>query len=116
MQGVGRHIGTLPFDGVEIDNSTPFMNWANFLARRYNRRGQRLAEIGSSDAHIVEAIGKSYTSFAGVTAADLRLAIKQRRTAARRNRYSARELIAYGGFWLESTRGATEKDAAPVGQ
>jgi hypothetical protein len=104
MQGVGQGIGTLPFDGVEIDNSTPLMNWANFRARRYNRSRQRLAEIGSSDAHILEAIGKSYTRFAGATAADLRVAIEQRRTVARRARYSTRELIAYGLFWVESTR------------
>jgi predicted metal-dependent phosphoesterase TrpH len=104
MQGVGTRIGTLPFDGVEIDNSTPFMNWANVRARRYNRGHQRLAEIGSSDAHIVEAIGKSYTRFPGVSAADLRSAILQRRTAAGRVHYSASDLLTYGRFWLESTR------------
>jgi predicted metal-dependent phosphoesterase TrpH len=104
MQGVGRRIGTLPFDGVEIDNSTPFLRWANFRALRYNRSHQRLAEIGSSDAHIVEAIGKSYTRFPGATAADLRDAILQRRTAARRMRYRVPELLAYGRFWVDSTR------------
>ena len=104
MQGVGKLIGSLPFDGVEIDNSTPLMGWANRRARAYNRRMQRLPEIGNSDAHIVEAIGKSFTRFPGVTAADLRHAIACGRSAARRKRYDLRELVAYGQFWVESTR------------
>lgn len=103
MQGVGKRIGTLPFDGVEIDNSTPFLSRANIRARTYNRSHQRLAEIGNSDAHIVEAVGKSYTRFPGTTAADLRSAILRRQTAARRVRYRVPELLAYGKFWLAST-------------
>ncbi len=104
MQGVGKALARLPFDGVEIDNSTPFMGLANWRARRFNRQYCRLPEIGNSDAHIVEAIGKSHTRFPGTTAADLRLAIEQGRTRASRIRYASRELVAYGRFWLESIR------------
>ncbi len=111
MQGVGNLIGTLPFDGVEIDNSTPFLGWANFRARRYNRRHARLAELGNSDAHIVEAIGKSYTGFPGRTMADLRRAIEERSTAAHRLGYGSRELLAYGRFWLESVRMPRQAEA-----
>lgn len=115
MQGVGTRIGTLPFDGVEIDNSTPFMNWANYRARHYNRRHQRLAELGNSDAHIVEAIGKSCTRFAGSTASDLRCAIERRRTTAWRQRYGVRDLLTYGHFWVESTR-PVRKVRSPIGE
>lgn len=100
-QGVGSLIGTLPFDGVEIDNSTPFLRLANFQARRFNRRHACLAELGNSDAHIVEAVGKSYTAFPGHTARDLRRAIETRDTRAGRLSYGLRELAAYGRFWLE---------------
>jgi hypothetical protein len=86
---------------VEIDNSTPFLRLANFKARRYNRFHGRLAELGNSDAHIVEAIGKSYTRFPGRSMADLRQAIEQRRTRARRTGYGPKELLAYARFWLE---------------
>lgn len=103
-QGVGKAFATLPFDGVEVDNSTPLMNLANWRAQRYNRQTCRLPELGNSDAHIVEAIGKSYTRFPGRTAADLRQAIAQRRTIARHTTYATRELLAYGRFWLESMR------------
>jgi len=104
MQGVGRRIATLPFDGVEIDNSTPLMGLANLRAKRYNRLAQRLAEVGCSDAHIVEAIGKSFTRFPGRNAADLRSALTARRTFASRHTYAVRELLAYGRFWMDSTR------------
>lgn len=101
-QGVGTLIATLPFDAVEVHNAAPLLNWANFRALRYNRRYQRLAELGCSDAHIVEAIGKSLTRFPGSSAADLRQAIVQRRTVARRQRYAMRELFTYGRFYLEA--------------
>ncbi|MGH2347510.1 MAG: PHP-associated domain-containing protein [Chloroflexota bacterium] len=104
MQGVGTQIGSLPFNGVEIQNSTPFLRLANFQARRYNRAHQRLAELGNSDAHIVEAIGKSYTRFPGRTKEDLRRAIEGGKTRARCVGYGVTELAAYAGFWLESSR------------
>lgn len=111
MQGVGKGIATLPFDGVEIDNSTPLLNWANYRARRFNRANGRLAELGNSDAHIVEAIGKSRTHFQGTTAAALRRAIEERRTAAYRSRYAVRELVTYGRFWLDPAKPATGVEA-----
>ncbi|MGH2410460.1 MAG: PHP-associated domain-containing protein, partial [Chloroflexota bacterium] len=98
---VGELIGGLPFDGVEIANSTPFLRLANFQARRYNRSHRRLAELGNSDAHIVAAIGKGYTRFPGRSMADLRQAIEQRRTRAHRVGYGPKELLAYARFWLE---------------
>jgi predicted metal-dependent phosphoesterase TrpH len=104
MQGVGKALARLSFDGVEVDNSTPLMRYANWRAQRFNRRYCRFSEIGNSDAHIVEAIGKSYTRFPGTTAADLRLALERGQTAARRVSYASRELVAYGRFWLESIR------------
>lgn len=103
MQGVGRRIATLPFDGVEVNNSTPFLRVANFHARRYNRAHGRLPEIGNSDAHILEAIGKSYTRFPGTTAADLRRAIEDGTYTAHGTFYALPELLRYGGFWLESS-------------
>ena len=104
MQGVGSLIGSLPFDVVETENSTPFLGLANFRARRYNRSHAGLAELGSSDAHIVEAIGKSYTRFPGRTTEDLRRAIEGRKTRARHVRYGMSDLAAYAGFWWESAR------------
>jgi predicted metal-dependent phosphoesterase TrpH len=104
VQGIGKKYAALPFDAVEVENSTPFMYWANFRARRHNRRLARMPEVGNSDAHIVEAIGKSYTNFAGSTADDLRRALIQGQTTAHASNYGSRELLAYLAFWIESLR------------
>ena len=104
IQGIGRRFTDLPFDGVEVENSTPLMYVANYRARRHNRRAGGLSVLGNSDAHIVEAIGKSYSRFPGSTAADLRRAIERRRTTAHASRYAWHELLAYAGFWIESLK------------
>lgn len=101
-QGVGSAIAALPFDAVEIRNGAPLMEWANARARRANRRHQRLAEVGGSDAHILAAVGKGYTLFPGTSATDLRRAIAQQRTVPGRRHYSAGELVAYGRFFIEA--------------
>ena len=118
MQGVGRLFGALPFDGVEIDNSTPFLEWANFRARRFNRKVAHLPELGNSDAHIVEAIGKSYTRFPGETAADLREAILSGHTTACQHRYQPTELLTYLHYYVGSlfapAQGANSAEKAAV--
>ena len=71
----------VPYDGVEVANSTPLLFFANFRARRYWRENtSRLAATGGSDAHILSAIGTSRTLFPGSTAADLRAALEARTT------------------------------------
>ena len=112
-QGIGKRFADLPFDAVEVENSTPFMYWANYRARKHNRQVAKLPEIGNSDAHIVEAIGKSYTRFAGSGAADLRKAIEHGKTSAHAGNYASRELWAYARFWLESARPARSMNPTP---
>ncbi|MGH2391750.1 MAG: CehA/McbA family metallohydrolase [Chloroflexota bacterium] len=104
VQGIGRRFTDLPFDAVEVENSTPLMYVANYRAKRHNRRVGGLPVVGNSDAHIVEAVGKSYSRFPGTSAADLRLAIERRQTTAHASAYASRELLAYAGFWLASLK------------
>ena len=113
VQGIGKRFTELPFDAVEIENSTPFMYWANYRARRHNRSTTRLPEIGNSDAHIVEAIGKSHTRFRGASAHDLRQAIALRKTSAHAGNYATRELWAYASFWLDQARPAWSMNPSP---
>lgn len=71
----------VPFDGVEVANSTPLLFLANFHARRYWRANrERLAATGGSDAHMLQVVGTSRTEFPGTTAADLRAALEGRST------------------------------------
>jgi hypothetical protein len=71
----------VPFDAVEVANSTPLLFLANFHARRYWRStAMRLAATGGSDAHILSAIGTSRTAFPRTSVEDLRRALESRTT------------------------------------
>ena len=75
--------GNVPYDGIEIANSTPLLFLANWIARFYwLAHRERFACTGGSDAHILPAIGTSRTLFPGETAADLRTALEERLTRA----------------------------------
>lgn len=98
MDGIGALLNRLPVDAIEIDNGTPLLEWANWRARRFNH-WRRLPALGSSDAHIVQAIGKSYTRFPGWSAADLYRALAAGTIVPGAERYTPRELLAYFRFW-----------------
>ena len=104
LEGVGRLLKEAPFDAVETINGTPCLQVANLKARHFNRRHCRLPELGNSDAHILEAIGKSHTLFPGETAADLRHAIEQGAVMAATNWYRPAELVSYAAFYVRITR------------
>lgn len=76
FEGIGRAIGRLPLDGIEARSSVPTELYANWMTSAYNRRCQNLPELGSSDAHYLTMIGKTFTWFAGQTAADFRAAVE----------------------------------------
>jgi predicted metal-dependent phosphoesterase TrpH len=78
---VGRLIGELPFDAVEVRHGCPLNLFNNWRAHRLNQRTQRLPELGSSDAHIPYNAGEAYTLFPGHSAEDLRRAILRNRVA-----------------------------------
>jgi predicted metal-dependent phosphoesterase TrpH len=75
--------GNVPYDGIEIANSTPLLFFANWIARFYwAAHRERFACTGGSDAHILPVLGSSRTLFPGETAEDLRTAIEERLTRA----------------------------------
>jgi predicted metal-dependent phosphoesterase TrpH len=83
------------FDAIEIINGSPTMNEENARARLLNRTMLFRAEVGGSDAHILEAVGKGYTLFPGKTAKAFRKAIELKTTEAVGTRYRVRELFKY---------------------
>jgi predicted metal-dependent phosphoesterase TrpH len=103
VHGVGWQAADLDFDAIEVENSTPGFYLFNQMAQRLNQDAG-LAPLGNSDAHILDAMGRSYTSFRGHTAAALRLAIEERRTKAHRLRYPALALVRYAAWGLEHRR------------
>ncbi|MDD4989707.1 MAG: PHP-associated domain-containing protein [Candidatus Pacebacteria bacterium] len=88
------------FDAIEVVNATPTLADENLRASILNKTILLKAEVGSSDAHIPEVIGKGYTVFKGKTAADLRRAIEMGQTQAIRDHWNLTTLLKYGFFFL----------------
>ena len=103
VHGVGWLAAELEFDAIEVENATPGFYVFNRMARRLNL-GLGTAETGSSDAHIVDAIGRAYTEFRGRTAAGLRRSIEARDTVAGRSRYKAVGLMRYAAWGFNHQR------------
>jgi predicted metal-dependent phosphoesterase TrpH len=103
VHGVGWLAAELDFDGIEVENATPGFYVFNQLAHRLNL-GLGAAELGSSDAHILDAVGRAYTEFPGKTPEALRTAIESGTTAARRQRYRAVGLMRYAAWGLNHQR------------
>lgn len=103
VHGVGWLAAELDFDAVEVENATPGFFVFNQMAHRLNS-GLGVASLGGSDAHIVDAVGRAYTEFAGHTPAALRKAIELGVTRAGRRRYKAVGLVKYAAWGLNHER------------
>ena len=100
---MGWLAAALDFDAIEVENATPGFYVFNRMARRLNI-GLGAAETGSSDAHILDAVGRAYTEFRGRTAADLRRSLEARETVAGRSRYKAVGLMRYAAWGFNHQR------------
>jgi predicted metal-dependent phosphoesterase TrpH len=103
VHGVGWLAAELPFDAIEVENATPGFYFFNHLARRLNL-GLGCSEVGGSDAHILDAVGRAYTQFPGKTPKALRAAIEEGKTVAGRRRYRAMGLMRYAAWGLNHER------------
>jgi predicted metal-dependent phosphoesterase TrpH len=103
VHGVGWLAAELPFDAIEVENATPGFYFFNHLARRLNV-GLGCSEVGGSDAHILDAVGRAYTQFPGKTPKALRAAIEEGKTVAGRRRYRAMGLMRYAAWGLNHER------------
>jgi predicted metal-dependent phosphoesterase TrpH len=103
VHGVGWLAAELAFDAIEVENATPGFYVFNQMAHRLSV-GLGAAETGSSDAHILDAIGRAFTEFPGKSSADLRRAIETGKTEARRSRYRAVGLMRYAAWGITHQR------------
>jgi len=103
VHGVGWLAAELDFDGIEVENATPGFYLFNQLAHRLNL-GLGAAELGCSDAHIIDAVGRAFTEFPGTTPEALRKAIVNGETRAGRRRYRAVGLMRYAAWGLNHQR------------
>jgi predicted metal-dependent phosphoesterase TrpH len=103
VHGVGWLAAELDFDAIEVENATPGFYVFNQLARRLSM-GLGRAEVGGSDAHILDAVGRAFTEFPGRTPKALRTAIEKGSTSAGRRRYRAMGLMRYAAWGLNHER------------
>ena len=103
VHGVGWLAAEIDFDAIEVENATPGFYFFNQLARRLHL-GLDAAEVGGSDAHILDAVGRAYTEFPGKTPGALRTAIQNGMTVAGRRRYRAMGLMRYAAWGLNHER------------
>jgi predicted metal-dependent phosphoesterase TrpH len=83
--------------GLEAYNATSIDRKSNAIAKSWVKR-LGLAQTGSSDAHVLEAIGLGATLFPGQTASDLVTALRARKTQLRKGpEWSPAHVI---GRWL----------------
>lgn len=82
------------FDAIEVMNASPAGKMSYEKALEIQQR-LGLPQVGGSDAHILEGIGKAHTLFPGSTAADLREAIRQNTTLARGGYFDLDESMLY---------------------
>ena len=112
VHGIGWLAAELDFDAVEVENSTPGLGFANILARRL-ADGAGCACVGSSDAHILEAVGKAATVFNGRSPRALRSAIEKGKVAPVSSRYEVAALLRYLAWSLNHQRVSTAWEQIP---
>jgi predicted metal-dependent phosphoesterase TrpH len=93
------------FDAIQLSGKGPGSGVGMGKARRLNREGYHLPEVGGSDAHFLPAVGSAYTVFEGESAEDLRRSILMGTTSAANGRYPTLSEIGYRRFLLQQWRG-----------
>ncbi|MCL5410499.1 MAG: CehA/McbA family metallohydrolase [Patescibacteria group bacterium] len=87
-------------DTIEIVNGTPTLSDENIKAKLVNSTVLLCGETGSSDAHILDAIGKGYTLFEGKSSTDLKKALESHQTRAMSSRWTVMALLKYLYFFI----------------
>lgn len=82
LKSLGKKIGDVAFQAMEVYNSSPYLVYANRLAAKAFAGGQGWAATGGSDAHVLRAIGTGYTLFRGRTAEELKRSVVELETRA----------------------------------
>jgi predicted metal-dependent phosphoesterase TrpH len=99
-------------DGIETWNAGLCGIYANRIAMRTNRQCYGWSEVGNSDAHTLNAIGRACTLFQGNTASDVRTAIQSGLSAPGGKLWSVNDFIVMAGHQINKRRLAYKQPAA----
>ena len=94
-------------DGMETANQSPGAGLRLKRVGALNRERYHLAEVGSSDAHHLKAIGSAHTEFPGRSAEELRRSILERTCRGVNGRYPSLLEIGPSQVLRQAWRGLT---------
>ena len=84
----------LAFDAIEVVSNSYVFSIASNIRAYLANASLDLAELGVSNAHKKEFIGKGYTGFAGISAKEFRIQLTYKDTVAHFNPYSISETVS----------------------
>jgi predicted metal-dependent phosphoesterase TrpH len=90
---LGKKICYLKLDGVEVFNACHRDAYSNLMAQTFSP--EKLARLGSSDAHSINMLGNGYTIFEGRTSEELRRSILKRKTSFGGNKTPLSECMSW---------------------
>jgi hypothetical protein len=99
-------------DGIETWNAGLCGIYANRRTMRANRQWYGWSEVGNSDAHTLNAIGRACTLFQGRTASDVRTAIQSGLSAPGGKLWNVNDFIVLAGHQINKRRLARRQPAA----
>lgn len=91
-------------DGIETWNASFCGIYGNRIAMRTNREVYGWPELGNSDAHILNAIGRGCTWFEGATALDVRTTIEAGLCAPGGKLWRMHDYLRWAGFHINKRR------------
>ncbi len=99
-------------DGIETWNAGVCGIYANRITMRANRKRYGWPEVGNSDAHTLQAIGRAFTFFEGSTAAEFRTALQLGLCISGGKLWTVNDFLVVAGFQMNKRRLAREQPAA----
>ena len=99
-------------DGIETWNAGLCGIYANRVAMRANRQYYKWSEVGNSDAHTLNAIGRACTLFQGSTASDARTAIQSGFSTPVGKLWHVNDFLVLAGYHMNKRRLARRQTAA----
>jgi predicted metal-dependent phosphoesterase TrpH len=99
-------------DGIETWNAGLCGIYANRVVMRANRQYYRWSEVGNSDAHTLNAIGRACTLFQGSSASDVRTAIQSGLSTPGGKLWNVNDFLVLAGYQMSKRRLARKLSAA----
>ena len=99
-------------DGIETWNAGLCGLYTNRISMRTNRQRYGWSEVGNSDAHTLNGIGRACTLFQGSTALDVRTAIQSGLSTPVGKLWNVNDFIALAGHQINKRRLARKQSAA----